>query len=59
MEHFVIIFRFTCIIRKFSFNALMLLVGWQEGRLTCKKLSGGVLTWLSVWSGVLTYMWPS
>ena len=28
----------------------MLLVGQQEGHLACKKLSGGVLAWLSVWS---------
>jgi len=27
----------------FAFNALTLLVGWQEGHLACKKLSGGVL----------------
>jgi len=26
------------------------LVGWQEGHPACKKLSGGVLAWLSVWS---------
>jgi len=26
---------------------LVLLVGRQERHLTCKKLSGGVLTWLS------------
>ena len=32
---------------------LMLLVGRQEGHLACKKLSGGVLAWLSVWSEVL------
>ena len=31
-----------------AFSALTLLVGWQEGHLTCKKLSGGVLAWLSV-----------
>jgi len=30
-----------------AFSALMLLVGWQEGRLACKKLSGGMLAWLS------------
>jgi len=24
------------------------LVGWQEGHQACKKLSGGVLAWLSV-----------
>jgi len=28
---------------------LTLLVGWQEGHPACKKLSGGVLTWLCVW----------
>ena len=31
---------------------LMLLVGRHEGHLACKKLSGGVLAWLSVWSEV-------
>ena len=34
----------------FAFSALMLLVGRQEGHPACKKLSGGVLVWLSVWS---------
>jgi len=37
-----------------AFSALTLLVGRQEGHLACKKLSGGVLAWLSVWSAVLT-----
>ena len=36
-----------------------LLVGRQEGHLACKKLSGGVLAWLSVWSEVQTCIWPS
>ena len=31
-----------------AFSALTLLVGRQEGHLACKKLSGGVLVWLSV-----------
>jgi len=31
-----------------GFSALTLLVGWQEGHPACKKLSGGVLVWLSV-----------
>jgi len=31
-------------------HALTLLVGWQERHLTCKKLSGEVVAWLSVWS---------
>ena len=42
-----------------SFSALTLLVGRQEGHPACKKLSGGVLAWLSVWSEVQTCMWPS
>ena len=37
-----------------AFSALTLLVGWQEGHLACKKQSGGVLVWLSVWSKVQT-----
>ena len=43
----------------YSFSALTLLVGRQEGHPACKKLSGGVLMWLSVWSKVLTCIWPS
>ena len=39
-----------------AFSALTLLVGRQEGHPACKKLSGGVLAWLSVWSEVLTHM---
>jgi len=38
----------------FAFSALTLLVGRQEGHPACKKLSGGVLSWLSVWSKVQT-----
>jgi len=41
------------------FSALTLLVGWQEGHPACKKLSGGVLAWLSVTSEVQTCIWPS
>ena len=37
----------------------MLLVGWQEGHPACKKLSGGLLAWLSVWSLVQTCIWPA
>jgi len=43
----------------YAFSALTLLVGRQEGHLACKKLSGGVLAWLSVWSAVQTCIWPS
>jgi len=43
----------------FTFSALTLLVGRQEGHPACKKLSGGVQAWLSVWSEVQTCTWPS
>jgi len=33
---------------RFAFGALMLLVGQQEGIRYKKKLSGGLLAWLSV-----------
>ena len=35
-----------------SFSVLTLLVGRQEGHPACRKLSGGVLAWLSVCSEV-------
>jgi len=36
--------------QQFAVSVLTLLVGRQEGHAACKKLSGGVLAWLSVWS---------
>jgi len=36
-----------------AFSAMTLLVGRQERHPACRKLSGGVLAWLSVWSEVL------
>jgi len=42
-----------------AFSALTLLVRQQEGHPACKKLSGWVLAWLSVWSEVQACMWPS
>ena len=42
-----------------AFSALTLLVGQLEGHPACKKLSGGVLAWLSVWIEVQTCLWPS
>jgi len=42
-----------------AFSALMLLVRRQEGHPACKKLSGGVLAWLSVWSKLQTCICPS
>jgi len=44
---------------RIAFSALALLVGRQEGHPACKKLSCGVLAWLSVWSEVQTCIWPS
>ena len=48
-----------CIALACAFSALTLLVGWQEGHPACKKLSGEVLAWLSVWSEVQTCIRPS
>ena len=45
--------------KSYAFSALTLLVGRQEGHPACKKLSGGVLAWLSVWSEMQTCIWPS
>ena len=50
---------FNCLLVHCAFSALTLLVGRQEGHPACKKLSGGVLAWLSVWSEVQTCIWPS
>jgi len=41
-----------------TFSALTLMVGQQEGHPACKKLSGGVLAWLSVWSEVKICILP-
>jgi len=52
--------KFASVFEKYlPFIALTLLVGRLEGHPACKKLSGGVLAWLSVWSEVLTCIWPS
>ena len=48
-----------CVCVTCAFSALTLLVGRQEGHLACKKLSGGVLAWSSVWSDVQACIWPS
>jgi len=40
-------------------SVLTLLVGRQEGHPACKKLSGGVLAWLSVWREVQTCICPA
>jgi len=43
----------------FAFSALTLFVGRREGHPACKKLTGEVLAWLSVWSEVQTCIQPS
>ena len=58
-EHLTVEFYTLVMPLTYSFSALTLLVGQQEGHPACKKLSGGVLMWLSVWSEVLTCIWPS
>jgi len=42
-----------------AFSALTLLVGWQEEHPASKKLSGGMLAWLSGWGKVQICIWPS
>ena len=42
-----------------AFSALTLLAGRHEGHPACKKLSGEVLAWLSVWNKVQTCIWLS
>jgi len=49
----------VCVCVCVAFSALTLLVGQQEGHPACKKLSGELLAWLSVWSKVQTCIWPS
>jgi len=43
----------------FAFSAFMLLVGWQEGHLACKKLSGGVLACFSKIQIGFTFLVPA
>ena len=64
-QHAILQWRFRCyaiykvLLGICAFSALTLLVGRQEGHPACKKQSGGVLAWLSVWSEVRTCIWPS
>jgi len=46
-------------LKETAFSALTLLVGRQEGQPVRKKLSSGVLAWLSAWSEVHTCIWSS
>ena len=56
---FMLYILFTHLFMHIAFSALTLLVGRQEGHPACKKLSSGVLAWLSVWSEVQTCILPS
>ena len=42
-----------------AFSALTLLDGRQKGHPACKKQSGGMLAWLSVWCEVQTCICPA
>jgi len=53
------VFCLTCVCLYYPFSALTLLVGRQKGHPACKKLTGGLLAWLSVWYEVQTCIWPS
>ena len=57
--YFLLFFVLFFLIIFVAFSALTLLVGRQEGHPACKKQSGGVLAWLSVWNEVQTCIWPS
>jgi len=60
MTFAVVIFMWVLNLLITAFSALTLLVGGgQEGHPACKKLSVGVLAWLSVWSEVQTCIWPT
>ena len=58
-ENIVVIIIIIINVQFCAFSALTLLVGQQEGHPACKKLSGRVLAWLSVWSEVQTCIRPS
>jgi len=61
MRSFDKIFGKPVYLNTIAFSDLTLLVGRQEGHPdpACKKLSGGVLAWLFVWSEVQICIWPS
>ena len=49
----------SCFYLRLMINLLAFSALTQEGHPACKKLSGGVLAWLSVWSEVQTCIWLS
>jgi len=54
----VVVYRRSPVAGSCAFSALALFVGRQDGHPACKKLSGGVLAWLSAWSEVQTCIQP-
>jgi len=58
-KNLIIYYNFWHTLFPYAFSALTLLVGRQEEHPACKKLSAGVLAWLSVWSEVQTCVWSS
>jgi len=53
------VFAAACALWVRAFNALTLLVGWQEGHLACKKTEWWGAVVVSVWSEVQTCIWSS
>jgi len=58
-NYFFLVCKVLQVLWYFAFSALTLLVEQQEGHPACKKQTGGVLVWLSLWSKVQTCIWPS
>ena len=58
--HYFSLFYIYCTMFSYSCLQCFDAVGWvAEGHPACKKLRGGVLAWLSVWSEVQACIWPS
>jgi len=58
-DNFIAILLVCIDMKKKTFSALTLLVGRLEGHPACKRLSGRMLAWLSVWSEVQICISPS
>jgi len=56
--HTTVLFTFLHV-QHFSRGILASYFQCFEGHLACKKLSGGVLAWLSAWNGVQICIWTS
>jgi len=57
---FILLYKSMLAFSALAFSTLTLLTGHQEGHPACKKLSGEVLAWISVWSEVqIICIWSS